>query len=126
MALAVIGAVASDALSNAAGRACGKRARRRLRRTRAEHGSGRLGRGLRGGWPVLPGSARLRLPVFLAASTVGALAWVAVWVAGGAAVGALWEQSKLATIAAALAIAGAAVARWVLCRRSPRSTIAAA
>ena len=148
--LAVVGAVASDALSYAAGRRWGERALRRLvRHDRSHRGPSRIGRVA--AWserlmarsaplavalgrptvlthsvtPVLAGTAGLRLRVFLAASTVGALAWVAVWVAGGAALGALWQASKPVTLVALLAVAAATLVGVVLRRRSARGGLTA-
>lgn len=148
--LAVAGAVASDTLSYAAGRVWGERALRRVAGPahRDHHGS-RVGRVIawsqrlmarsapaavalgrptvvtHGVTPVLAGTSGVRLPVFLAASTAGALAWVGLWVAGGAALGALWQQSKAFVIVAAAVAAAAAVAvgGWAWCRRSPRCAL---
>jgi len=149
--LAVVGAVVSDTLSYAAGRVWGERALRRL----AGHGHGedrgsRVGRLVtwsqrlmarsapvavalgrptvltHGVTPVLAGTSGVRLPVFLAASTVGAAAWVGLWVAGGVALGALWEQSKMLVVAAAVVAAAAGLGGWVLCRRSPRCALSPA
>lgn len=151
VALAVIGAVISDSLSYAAGRVWGDRALRRLAH-HGRHGSRPSAVGRVAAWshrlmgrsaplavalghptvithgvaPVMAGSAGVRFPVFLAASVTGAVAWVALWITGGAAVGALWEQSRVVVVASATAIVAAGVTGWVVCRRSPRCHVAAA
>ena len=149
--LAVIGAVVSDTLSYAAGRVWGERALRRLAgHAHGEHRSSRVGRLAtwsqrlmarsapvavalgrptvltHGVTPVLAGTSGVRLPVFLAASTVGAAVWVGLWVAGGVALGALWEQSKTLVVAAAVVAAAAGLGGWALCRRSPRCALSPA
>lgn len=149
--LAVVGAVLSDALSYAAGRVWGERAVRRLAgHAHGERRGSRLGRLVtwsqrlmarsapvavalgrptvltHGITPVLAGTSGVRLPVFLAASTAGAIAWVGLWVAGGAALGALWQQSRTLVVAGAVAAAAAGLGGWALCRRSPRCALSPA
>lgn len=149
--LAVVGAVVSDTLSYAAGRVWGERALRRLAgHAHGEHRGSRVGRLVawsqrlmarsapvavalgrptvltHGVTPIPAGTSGVRLPVFLAASTVGAFAWVGLWVAGGVVLGALRDQSKTLVVAAAVVAAAAGLGGWALCRRSPRCALSPA
>lgn len=137
---AVAGAVLSDLLSYALGRAWGEPALERMVRHRH---SGRAGRGLerararlgRHGWavvalgrptlvghgvvPVLAGVTGMPVGRFAAAATAGAVVWTALWTAGGAVLAAGLRSATPATVVALTLVAAVAVGA-ALCHRSAR------
>lgn len=131
---AVVGAVASDALSYTLGRTAGEAALHRLMSRGRRHG--RLGRIVErsrslvgrhgvlavaaarptvithGVVPVLAGVARLPAPRFVVASMTGAAIWAAVWLGGAAVVTDALRAGdrQIIVIGVSMAAAGAALA----------------
>lgn len=142
-AAAVIGAVASDALSYAAGRTFGDAALARLTSRRGGHG--RIGRAVdwsrrlverhgvlavvaarptvvsHGVVPVLAGVGRLPVGRFLAAAALGAAVWAAAWLGGAAVVADAVRRGRggVLVVAAVVAVVALAAVSARECLRRP-------